>query len=128
MSLKSSGEKMATTPLERRVLVQLGSRGDSYNEELCPCLMHEVKPIWITNRGRELNLNEKMRLMGLVPDKLKLAVSKSKFARQLGNSMASNVLERLLCRVLPAMGLSGPLPDRWADGSRYRQLAASAQK
>ena len=114
--------------MERRVLVQLGARGDTYNEDFCPCLLKSVKPIWITNRGRELNLNEKMRLMGLVPDKLKLAVSESKFARQLGNSMASNVLERLLCRVLPAMGLSGPLPDRWADGSRYEQLAATAKK
>ena len=99
--------------MQRLVLVPLGAQGDSYNEDLCPCLTHEVKPIWISNQGRVLELNESMQLMGRTQNWLNLAVSESQFAAQLGNSMALNVLERLLCRVLPTVGLSGPLPDHW---------------
>ena len=57
--------------------------------------------------------------MGLGPNLLKLAVSKSQFEAQRGNSMPLNVLERLLCRALPSVGLTGSLLDRWNDGSRY---------
>ena len=90
--------------------------------------MHMVKPVWMSNRGRTLNIRERMRLMGLGPNRLKLAVTDSHFEAQLGNSMPLNVLERLLCRALPSVGLTGSLLDRWKDGSRFTELAASAQK
>ena len=87
-----------------------------------------VKPVWISNRGRTPNIRERMRLMGLDPKRLKLAVTDNRFAAQLGNSMALNVLEKLLCRALPSVGLTGSLLDRWKDGSCYTELAAPAQK
>ena len=90
--------------------------------------MHMAKPVWISNRGRVLNIRERMRLMGLDPKRLNLAVSKSQFEAQLGNSMPLNVLTRLLCQIVPAVGLAGPLPDRWADGCAQTELTASAQK
>ena len=105
--------------LERPVFVELGARGQSYGEGVCPNLAHEVKPFWLTNRGRTLNTDERMRLMGHDPKLLKLAVSKSQFEKQLGNSMALNVLERPLCQALPSVGLTGPLLDRWRNCSRY---------
>ena len=115
------------SPLERTVFVELGARGQSYGE-VCPNLAHEVKPFWLTNRGRTLNTDERMRLMGHDPNLLKLAVGTRQFEKQLGNSMPLNVLERLLCRALPSVGLTGSLLDRWNDGSRYTELAATAQR
>ena len=116
------------SPLQRLVLVKLGTRGNDYQEDACPTLLHHVKPIWISNRGRTLNLEEQMRLMGLKLDDLQMAVSQPNFLAQLGNSMAVNVLERLLCRVLPSVRLTGPLTDRWADGSAYAALSATSSR
>ena len=66
--------------------------------------------------------------MGHNPKLLKLAVSTRQFEKQLGNSMPLNALERLLCRALPSVGLTGPLLDRWSNCSRYAELAATARK
>ena len=42
------------SPLERLLFVELGGRGQSPGdcEDLCPNLAREVKPIWLSNRGR----------------------------------------------------------------------------
>ena len=125
--LKKLRREGGIDPLERPLLVELGVRGQSYGE-VCPNLAHEVKPFWLTNQGRTLNTNERMRLMGHDPKLLKLAVSTRQFEEQLGNSIALNVLERLLCQALPSVGLTGPLLDRWRNCSRYAELAATAQK
>ena len=92
--------------------------------DYCPCLLKHVKPIWVLNRGRMLNLQELMRLMGFNLNDFKVPLP----ADMLGNSMAINTLERLLCRILPAVGLTGPLPDRWADGRAQIELAATAER
>ena len=81
---------------------------------LCPCLLTRCD-IWVSNRCRTLRLAEKCRLQGLDPDQLRVVVSKTALARQLGNSMSANVLERILCRALPAAGLTAPLRDRWGQ-------------
>ena len=44
---------------------------------------------------------------------------------QLGNSMSVNVVERLLSRLLRAVGLTGALPDRWASGAALTELEAT---
>ena len=39
--------------------------------------------------------------------------------------MSANVVERLLARLLPAVGLTGALPDRWASGTAVAELEAT---
>ena len=91
----------------------------------CPCLLRQCRGVWVSNRGRLLNLRERCRLQGMSPDKLKQEVSDPQWQMQLGNSMSVNVVERLLSRLLPAVGLTGALPDRWASGAALRELEAT---
>ena len=55
-----------------------------------------------------------MWLQGMKPTEFTLAVSDAQLARQIGNAMSVNGVERLLMRVLPAAGLvkHGVLVDR----------------
>jgi len=71
---------------------------------------------WISNRGRRFSLQEMMRLQG-VDESLLVVVPEMQFRRLLGNSMSVNVLERILCTLLPAAGLwpLEALADRYAD-------------
>ena len=46
---------------------------------------------------------------------------------QLGNSMSTNVLERLLARLLPAAGLTDALPDHWESGVAQRAFDESVR-
>ena len=89
--------------------------------DACPCLLTRSK-IWISNRGRLLNARERCRLQGMNPDHFKQVVSDAQWRKQLGNAMSVNVLERLLARLLPAVGLTGALPDRWASGTALAEL------
>ena len=93
-------------------------------KDKCPCLLTGSQ-IWITNRGRLLNLRERCRLQGVNPDKLKQVVTDTQWRKQLGNTMSVNVVERLLSRLLPAVGLTGALPDRWAGGEAIAELEAT---
>ena len=70
---------------------------------------------WISNRGRRFSLQEMMRLQG-VDELLQVVVPEMQFRRLLGNSMSVNVLERILCTLLPASGLwpQDALVDRYA--------------
>ncbi len=117
---KQGGNNPLTTP---RLVVLSMSSVNTYLD-YCRCLLKHVKPIWVLNRGRMLNLRERMRLMGFNLNDFKEPLP----ADMLGNSMAINTLERLLCRILPAVGLTGPLPDRWADGCAQIELAATVQR
>ena len=92
--------------------------------DMCPCLLTGNK-IWISNRGRLLNAREHCRLQGMNPDDFKQVVSDAQWRKQLGNAMSVNVVERLLARLLPAVGLTGPLPDRWASGTAAAELEAT---
>ena len=71
---------------------------------------------WISNRGRRFTMQEMMRLQG-VDASLRVVVPEMQFRRMLGNSMSVNVLERILCTLLPASGLwpQEALVDRFAD-------------
>jgi site-specific DNA-cytosine methylase len=54
-----------------------------------------------------MRVNEMMRLQGMDPRQLDLSCinSEKQFAKMVGNSMAVNVLERILSSALPAAGL-----------------------
>ena len=109
-------------PLTEPHLIVLGMCGVTMARDCCPCMLHQSKPIWVLNRGRVLNMRERMQLMGFNPDRVQALVSSDLH----GNSMAINVVERLLCRILPAVRLTGRLPDRWEDGSAQKQLTSAS--
>ena len=70
-----------------------------------PCLTRSrAAGHWVTNRGRRLQMTEQMRLQGIHPP-FSVAVPPVEFGRLLGNSMSINILERILCSLLPAAGL-----------------------
>ena len=84
---------------------------------IAPCLTRSRAALghWVSNRGRRLSTSEMCWLQGLRAD-IGFHVPDSAFRGLLGNSMSQNVLERLLCQVLPAAGLwdSSALRDRYA--------------
>ena len=85
-----------------------------------PCITrNRAAGHWISNRGRRLSLQEMMRLQG-VDEYLRVVVTEIQFRRLLGNSMSINVLERILCSLLPASGL-------WPRDALIDRYAASAQ-
>lgn len=85
-----------------------------------PCLTRSrASGHWISNRGRRLSMKEMMRLQG-VDDSLQVVVSEAQFRRLLGNSMSINVLERIMCTLLPAAGL-------WPQDALVDRYAASVQ-
>ena len=55
---------------------------------------------------------------GLDMDKWQQVVSDVQLGRMIGNSMSVNVVERILCRLLPAAGLASEdaCRDRWLAG------------
>jgi DNA (cytosine-5)-methyltransferase 1 len=98
---------------------------------ICPCItVGRGGGHWVTNRGRRTSKEEMMRLQGMNPTTFKVAVTEAQLGKQLGNTMSVNVLERLLCKVLPAAKLvrHGELTDRWANGSAVRLLKATRGK
>ena len=59
------------------------------------------------------------------PTNFTVAVSDTQLAKQIGNTMSVNVVERLLARILPAAGLvkHGILVGRWENGAGAKQLS-----
>jgi DNA (cytosine-5)-methyltransferase 1 len=78
---------------------------------LSPCITKaRSNGHWLTCMGRRMSLQEALRLQGF-DDCFESSVSDRQLRIMLGNSMSLNVLERIFCSLLPAAGLSGPLPD-----------------
>ena len=76
-----------------------------------------------------MNKYEQMRYNGMKPTKFNLAVSESELGRQIGNSMAQNVVERILHSFSPAAGLVEKVgPDRWKTGEAIEELESSRDK
>jgi len=89
-----------------------------YVKDTTPCLTcSRSAGHWVTSRGRRMNLNEMLRLQGMITlaEGFKKVVSDRQLGKQIGNAMSCNVLERLFVRVLPSVGLAPPgvLVDRW---------------
>ena len=58
---------------------------------------------WLSCMGRRMNLKEVLRLQGFA-DSFENVVTERQLRLMLGNGMSLNVLERILCRLLPAAG------------------------
>jgi DNA (cytosine-5)-methyltransferase 1 len=87
-----------------------------------PCLTRSrYKGHWLASYGRRINTAEALRLQGH-DDDLEPVVTERQFRMMLGNSMSLNVLERLLCRLLPAAGLTPPLLDSYEGRGHKRDL------
>ena len=94
-------------PLEECWLIDCdSSHGRSgFMLECSPCITRSrARGHWITNRGRRLSTAEAMSLQGIRCG-IALQTTEVQFCQILGNSMSVNILERLLCRLLPAVGL-----------------------
>ena len=75
-----------------------------------------------------MTLQEMMRLQGWLGP-FTQTTTDAQLGQMLGNSMSVNVLQRLLCRLLPAAGLcpaSLLLPDHW-EAAAVAEAAAAAQ-
>ena len=92
----------------------------------CPCLTSTRAACgghWVACRGRRTSIAEMERLMGIgvAPPKGGEAaivhhppsITDRQWGSMLGNAIPVPLLQRLLCRILPAAGLSGPLSDLW---------------
>ena len=55
-------------------------------------------------------------------DAFNLNITGKQLGQMLGNSMSVNVIERILCRLLPAAKLSLQLDDPWETGSGMDRL------
>ncbi len=104
-------------PFAEPCVIDLGASKPNWMYNRSPCLTKSRKyGFWVTCRGRFQSIQERLRLMGLSPQRVDLsAVSEGQLGGMIGNSMAVNVLERILIRALPAVGLAEPkdMPRRW---------------
>ena len=71
---------------------------------------------WVSNRSRLLTIQEMLVLQGMPGNVRRAGISDRQLGLMIGNAMSVNVLERLLVRLLPAVGLMRreTLHDRWA--------------
>ena len=70
---------------------------------------------WASTRGRLLTIEEMLVLQGMRADVNCKGISNRQVGYMIGNAMSINVLERLLLRLLPSVGLLPERPrDRWA--------------
>ena len=74
-----------------------------------------------------------MRLQGFRPDRFSMPkISEDEFAKQLGNAMSVNVVERILHQVFQSTNLqhtadvnSGAAIDKWQTGVQFKSLLGS---
>ena len=95
-----------------------GGFGPHGMKGLCPCLTRGRAGSgghWVSTRGRLLTIEEMLALQGMRADVHRKGISDRQVGYMIGNSMSINVLERLLLRLLPSVGLLPERPhDRWA--------------
>ena len=90
----------------------------------CPCLTRSRAGAGghgVSSRSRLLTLEEMLALQGMPAEVCRVGISDCQMGFMIGNTMLVNVLERLLVRLLPGVGLLPPgrmppggLQDRWA--------------
>ena len=103
--------------IQHEIVLDVDASLDMINR--CPCLIRSrPQGYWLVGRQRRMRVAEMLRLQGM-PDNLRQVASDSELARMVGNSMSLNVLERLLVRLLPAVGLAAPgqLVDRFGQAT-----------
>ena len=87
-------------------------------EGYSPCMtFSRGAGFWITNRGRRALKVEMLRLQGINPRTFNACVPDSVVGAQIGNAMSVNIVERVLCRMLPTVGLvpHGAIKDPWIE-------------
>lgn len=87
-------------------------------KNVCPCLTRGRAGSgghWVSTRRRLLTIDEMLTLQGIPADVHRKGISNRQVGYMIGNAMSVNVLERLLLRLLPGVGLLPERPrDRWA--------------
>jgi len=87
-------------------------------KNMCPCLTRGRAGSgghWVSTRRRLLTIDEMLTLQGIPADVHRKGISNRQVGYMIGNAMSVNVLERLLLRLLPGVGLLPERPrDRWA--------------
>lgn len=113
--------------VDRPVIIDVDGFKGTYMVGRCPCITRSRggTRFFVAPYGRRLYVSELLRLQGLPVSILKhsrkCGISDSKLGQMVGNAMSCNILERLLARILPVVGLLPPgvrLHDRWAAASR----------
>ena len=113
----SSRVKRAEIPEQLEVAMDIDASLDraQFMVNCSPCLIRS-RPAgyWLHRCQRRMTVQERLRLHGM-SDSLPMAVGPAAMGRLLGNTMSQCVLERLLVRALPMVGLADPqeLEDRW---------------
>jgi hypothetical protein len=115
-------------PFRADIAMDIGSTRPGWMVDKCPCLTARRAATgghWISSRGRRTYLGEMLRLQGFKPALVQTGeMSAPAMGRLVGNAMSVNVLERLLLRLLPAVGLAQPerLRARW-ESAQMAKLA-----
>ena len=113
--LRSRGHNPA---VDTWIINVFGGFGCHGMKGLCPCLTRGRAGSgghWVSTRGRLLTIEEMLALQGMRADVHRKGISDRQVGYMIGNSMSINVLERLLLRLLPSVGLLPERPhDRWA--------------
>ena len=121
--------KKGYDPKVDAVIVDHLSSHGHYMVNKIPCLTRSrtaQKGYWCSTRGRVLTLHELLRLQGFRPSRvLPTTVIERHMREMVGNSMAINVLERILVHLLPAAGLvTEELHDRWKSPADKKRIVA----
>lgn len=95
-----------------------------------PCLTRSrYQGHWITNQNRRMTKEEMLRLQGMDPTKIKVAVPENELGQQIGNAMSINVIERILVQVLKATNLANTeITDRLENGEAQKEISATKGK
>ena len=73
-----------------------------------------------------MRLEEQMCFHGMEPTDFTMDVSKPELAKQIGNAMSQCVVERLLNKLIPAVGFANQAKtDRWESGEAVKGLEMS---
>ena len=129
-AFKNIASDLKINPLTSDIVCDIdGGQGPHFMDGIVPCLTRSrcgKESHWVFCRGRRLNLAEMLRLTGVRPADINLsATSHTQLGKMIGNSMSVPVLERLLLRLLPAVGLMSAekAPKRWES---MEQVVGSA--
>ena len=95
---------------------------------LCPCLPKAMsKSPFIGSRGRHLRVIEAARMQGLCSRDFSWPQKTSEIFGLLGNAMSQNVLQRIMCRILPHLHIHCfAIEDSWANGSALLKIRHEA--
>ncbi|CAE8690204.1 unnamed protein product, partial [Polarella glacialis] len=123
-------------PFSRERVYLVGRRKDAASNQVqfswpgalpCPQIEHFLDPV---RRGEGImtllqRVHEMMRLRGMDDKSFVQVISNEELAEQVENAVSQSILERILVRLLPAVGLVRPgcLRDRWEAAAAAKELS-----